>query len=83
MKKLALVVALLALTACGPDAGEVVDKEHRPAYTSMVCTGKPVHCTPQRHAEKWRLKVKADGETGWVEVSRHEYEKYPVGRWYP
>lgn len=85
MKRL-IVAALvtLSLAGCGgPDSGKIIDKDHDSAYTTMICTGHPVHCTPQYHPEQWKLRVDNNGERGWVGVSKHEYDKYQVGQWYP
>lgn len=80
---LVILLSVLLVGCSSIDAGEVIDKDHDSAYTTTVCQGKPLICTPHYHPEKWELRVKANGETGWVRVSKHEYEKYNVGDWYP
>ena len=80
MKRLALAAALLlALVACGPTAGVVVEKEHRAAYTSVIWNGKTL--MPISHPECWRVVVEADGKTGSHCVDGETWDAATVGEY--
>jgi hypothetical protein len=83
------LVALLALTGCGPSHGTVYDKRHTAASTSSrrSCSGHGHHrhCrqVPVHHREKWELCIQDGGRKGCRSVSSTTYNKYAVGQQYP
>lgn len=89
MKKIALIVAVLAATACGhPSQGMVVGKVYEPrsTYQTMVCTmyNKNGVCQiwmPQTHVkpECWKLLLK-NGDEEWGQcVNKDYYDSKEIG----
>lgn len=74
------VVAVLALTGCGPqiESGTVLDHRYDEAYTTFVYAGRGI-LVPVRHSEDWNLLIEDEDDGTWVEVSEAEYESYEVG----
>lgn len=94
-----LAVAALVLAGCGsdgPQAGEVIDKDHRPGWTQQECHSTVANgaigavtttCTPIVHPDRWRLNLRScvldECQTGWVEVDAGTFADTPVGAHYP
>lgn len=96
MKKLkvtgVLALLALALTACAPESGEVVERDYDKAWTEtkQICTARSPQgaCTinvpvTTTHPERCELKLKDGDDIGWVQVPCGEYTNYKVGDWYP
>lgn len=86
---LATACCCVAFTGCTSfDAGTVIDKEHRAAYTThtFIKSGYAHIPVAHHHPESWQLKIQddVDGETvtDWVTVSETEYESYEIGDYY-
>lgn len=92
MKKtltLVLVAATLFLTACSSiSAGRITAKEIHPAYTWVqnICSGYNAQgvCTvyvPIFHnePEKYSFDLEDGEKTGWVYVTKSEFDKYEIG----
>lgn len=90
MRRLAVAgAALLLLAACStaPQAGDVVDKDHRSGYYSYVpgCYNSKGIATcqiPIWNEEQWRIRLCADDVCGWARVSESEYGLIEVGQFY-
>jgi uncharacterized protein YceK len=88
-----LAGALLLLTGCSSiSEGEIVEKNHRDAYTYPVqyCAmfntktgGCSMHMTRfDTMPESWWFSIEKGGDEGWVYVGPATFEKYNVGDWY-
>lgn len=68
----------------GIKEGQVVDKDYRSAYTTMMSCGKSL--IPQYHPEQYQIKIQKeiDGKIKsiWVTVDRDTYHKINVGDYY-
>ena len=68
----------------GVKEGQVVDKDYRSAYTTMMSCGKSL--IPQYHPESYRIQIQKeiDGKIKsiWVTVDRDTYHKINVGDYY-
>ena len=58
-----IVTAVIVNHENGIHAGTVTSKDDHPAYTSMLCTGKPMVCYPQYHPETWSVTIAAGKQT--------------------
>ena len=92
-------VVALALAGCTSDsieAGEVIDKDHRPGWTQQLCQTRvsngaigavTTQCYPVVYPDQWRLKLRScvldECETGWVEVDAGTFADTPTGAHYP
>ena len=68
----------------GVKEGQVVDKDYRSAYTTMMSCGKSL--IPQYHPESYRIKIQKEidskAKSIWVTVDRDTYHKINVGDYY-
>lgn len=68
----------------GVEEGQVVDKDYRLAYTTMMSCGKSL--IPQYYPESCRIQIQkeSDGKIKsiWVTVDRDTYHKINVGDYY-
>lgn len=68
----------------GVKEGQVIDKDYRLAYTTMMPCGKIM--VPQYHPESYRIQIQKEIDstvkTIWVTVDRDTYHKINVGDYY-
>ncbi len=68
----------------GVKEGQVIDKDYRSAYTTMMSCGKSL--IPQYHPESYRIKIQKEIDSKvksiWVTVDRDIYHKINVGDYY-
>lgn len=68
----------------GIKEGQVIDKDYRSAYTTMMNCGKSL--IPQHHPESYKIQIQkeTDGKVKsiWVTVDRDTYQKINVGDYY-
>lgn len=83
---------LVLFSACGPQEGVVVRKDHHPAQTYImfipICNtvGKATICTPLPYwiydDEDWVIKVENDGKVGTITTSQRAWESVDIGEWF-
>ena len=68
----------------GVKEGQVVDKDYRSAYTTMMSCGKSL--IPQYYPESYRIQIQKEIngkiKSIWVTVDRDTYHKINVGDYY-
>lgn len=68
----------------GIKEGQVIDKDYRSAYTTMMSCGKSL--IPQYHPESYRIQIQKeiDGKIKsiWVTVDRDTYHNINIGDYY-
>lgn len=68
----------------GVKEGQVIDKDYRSAYTTMMPCGKII--VPQHHPESYKIQIQKEidstAKTIWVTVDRDTYHKINVGDYY-
>ena len=68
----------------GIKEGQVIDKDYRSAYTTMIPSGKII--VPQHHPESYKIQIQKEIDstvkTIWVTVDRDTYHKINVGDYY-
>lgn len=68
----------------GEKEGQVIDKDYRSAYTTMMSCGKSL--IPQYHPESYRIQIQKEIDRKiksiWVTVDRDTYHKINVGDYY-
>ena len=81
-----IILLIILFTAIGMaiKEGQVIDKDYRSAYTTMIPCGKII--VPQHHPESYKIQIQKEIDstvkTIWVTVDRDTYHKINVGDYY-
>ena len=70
--------------AYGSKQGQIIDKDYRSAYTSIVYSGRVM--IPQYHQARYRIRIQKDidGELKsiWINVDEKTYHEINIGDYY-
>ena len=68
----------------GIKEGQVIDKDYRSAYTTMIPSGKII--VPQYHPESYRIQIQKEIngkiKSVWVTIDKDTYHNINVGDYY-
>lgn len=80
----AIVIMIKEEKDYGVKEGQVINKDYRSAYTTMIPCGKII--VPQHHPESYKIQIQKEIDstvkTIWVTVDRDTYHKINVGDYY-
>lgn len=76
------IFLVLFLVGCGHRHGEIIDKRYDPPHKIMVDLSGDGAIYPVSVPGRYFIKIRNDGKTGEVEVSKDFYEAVDIGVWY-
>ena len=80
----AIVMAIKEENDYGIKEGQVIDKDYRSAYTTMIPCGKII--VPQHHPESYRIQIQKEIngklKSVWVTIDKDTYHNINIGDYY-